>query len=127
MPIKRGMTKSSGRIEHCDSHYNTKQWQIVMMKMINVRKHLERIAIDPENTEANDRLLNCNYRVGVGLVGCDDKTNSLAARGGVPIRAVARQSGKAVVGRGVNLPQVHRVFDDSKVAWDVSTDGINKM
>ena len=103
MPVKRGMTKSSGMTEHHDSHYNAKQWQIVNMKMINVWKHLERIAIDPENTEANDRLLNCDYRVGVGLVGCDDKTKIFMARGGVPVRAVARQSGNAVVGRGVDL------------------------
>ena len=102
IPIKRGMTKSSGRSEHRDSHYNAKQWQIVKTKMINVRTILEKRSED-SSLDPLVGVLNNNFRVGVGLCGQDDKSNVNTARWGPAARAVPRQSSKAIVSRGVHL------------------------
>ena len=102
--IKRGMTKSSGRMQNQDSHYNAKQWQIYKFRVCKVRGILERLASEEDSAEKySNEILNCDYRNGISVIGKDDKTNINCSRWGAPVGAVARQSNKAIMPAGVRL------------------------
>ena len=104
IPVKIGMTKSSGRAFGPDSHHNEKLWQHVMWKSIEVRRILKGIAERSMEKTADhsieikrsSALFNSDYRIGIGMVGKDDKTNISVARWGLATKAVARQSYTAI-------------------------------
>ena len=111
IPVKRGMTKSSGQAFGPDSHYNAKLWQHVMWKSIEVRRilegiaerSLERTADHSIEFERSSELLNSDYRIGIGMVGKYDNTNINVAMWGPATKDVAQQSYTAIVPKDKDL------------------------